>query len=146
MPRRSFASGVSAEALARAGVEVPRAPGRAAVPNAGKAAEQALYRFLDLLNIPHAPQYPWGRELEPPRRYQSDAAVPAARLLIEIMGGAHIAGKDRLNRDIERSRLAAHAAWVILPYTPEEAVSGAASLDIHQYLANRGFLPSSMVK
>jgi len=136
MPRRSFAGGVSAEALARAGVEVPRAPGRAAAPNAGKAAEQALYGFLDLLRVEYVPQYAWGRELDPPRRFQSDAAVPAARLLIEIDGRVHGVNEKR-ERDLERQNLGTLAGFSFLRFTPEQAKSGEASLMVQKFLEAR---------
>lgn len=145
MPRRSFAGGVSAEALARAGVEVPRASGRAAAPSAGKAAEQALYRFLDLLNIHHAPQYPWGRELDPPRRYQADTRISGTRLLVEVDGAVHGIAEKR-ERDLVRQNLAVKADWVILRFTPAQAKSGEASLFIADYLKERGLFPPGMVK
>ena len=130
---RRFSAGISPDALKRAGIEAPKATRRAA-PDAGKKAESALYGYLNILGVDYCPQYEWGKHLEPPRKFVSDAAIPAARLLIEVDGRAHIAGYERFIADMERRRLATHAGWRILAYTPDEAENGTASLDIQKFL------------
>lgn len=135
MGRGSFARGISRDALKAAGYEVKST--RSASPNAGKAAEDALYGWLDILGIAYLPQYRWGAELEPPRRYVSDAAIPAARLLIEVNGRAHIAGFEKYLTDMRRTRAAYRAGWVILPFSPDEAKDGTASLEIQALLEGR---------
>lgn len=135
MGDRTLSSGISPEALARAGVEVPKP--RPVSPNAGKRAEDALYGWLDILGIAYVPQYRWGAELDPPRKYHSDAAILAARLLVEVDGRAHLAGYERFTADMRRRRAATHAGWRLLAYTPDEAVDGTASLDIQTFLEGR---------
>jgi len=131
-----FSSGISPAALARAGIKVAKTGGKAS-PDAGKQAETALCQTLTLLGIDHVPQYEWGKGLEPPRKFQSDAAIPAARLLIEVDGRAHIAGYERFCADMERRRLATHAGFVLLAYTPAEAENGTAALDVQKYLESK---------
>lgn len=139
MGRGSFAAGISRDALKAAGYEVTAT--RRTAPNAGKRAEDALYRWLDILGIPYVPQYRWGAELEPPRKFHSDAAIPAARLLIEIDGGVHGIGEKRA-RDLERQNLGVLAGWRFLRFQPEQARDGTASLFIQRFLEVRhGDLP-----
>ncbi len=134
MGRGSFARGVSRDALKAAGIEVK--PTRPTAPNAGKAAEDALYGWLDILGIPYLPQYKWGAELEPPRRYVSDAAIPEARLLVEIDGRVH-GIQDKRERDLERQNLGTFAGYAFLRFTPEQAKDGTASLIVQKYLEGR---------
>ncbi len=132
MPRAS--ASIPPEYLAKHGIEPPK---RASNPDAGKAAESALYGYLDILGIDYRPQYAWGKQLEPPRKYVSDAAVPSARLLIEVNGRAHIAGYEKYAADMERHNLATFAGWAILAFTPEQARDGIASLEVERYLKQR---------
>lgn len=137
MASRSFASGISPEALARAGITPPKATGgQRRAGGTGEAAELALYRWLDLLGVDYVPQYRWGADLNPPRKFYSDAAVPSARLLIEVDGGVH-GVQDKRARDLERQNLGTKAGWAFLRYLPEQAKSGEASLDVQKYLAAR---------
>lgn len=129
------AQGVPAQAKARA-----RGSG-----GAGERAEAALYATLTALGIAHEAQYPWGATLPVPRAFRADAAIPELKLLLEIDGGVHSIGEKR-ERDLARQNLAIRANWAVLRFTPKQAESGEAALFISEYLAERGFLPSSMVK
>ncbi len=133
MPRTS--GSIPVAYLAKHGIEAPKRPG--GNPDAGKAAEEALYGFLRILGIEFEPQYPWGKFLEPPRKYHSDAAIPSARLLIEIDGGIHGVGEKR-ERDLARQNLGTFAGWHFLRFTPEQAKDGTASLEVERYLKARG--------
>lgn len=130
-----FSSGISPAALARAGIKVAKTK-RKASKTAGKAAETALSRSLTLLKIAHEVQYPWGKSLSPPRKFHSDVAIPAARLLIEVDGQVH-AISDKRRRDLERQNLGVKAGWRFLRYTPAEAENGTAALDVQKYLEGR---------
>lgn len=126
---------ISPEYLKRHGIEAPK-PTRASSPQAGQKAEAALYGWLDILKIPYVPQYEWGKLLTPPRKFQSDAAILSARLLVEIDGRVH-GVQDKRERDLERQNLGIKAGYLFLRYTPEQAISGEASLDIQKFLEGR---------
>lgn len=134
MPRAS--ASIPAAYLAKYGIEPPKPARRTAAPNAGKAAEDALYRWLDILGIAYLPQYRWGAELEPPRKYVSDAAIPSARLLIEVDGGIH-GVQDKRERDLERQNLGTFAGYAFLRFTPAQAEDGTASLMVQKFLEGR---------
>lgn len=132
MPK-GFSAGINPEALKRAGVDVK---GTRTPRGNGKAAEDALYQFLDILGIPYQPQYPWGRELNPPRKFVSDAAILTWRVLIEVDGRVH-GVQDKRERDLERQNLGTLAGWAFLRFTPEQARSGEASLTIQRFIRSR---------
>lgn len=122
--------------LARMGQPMPEPTRRKRTPGAakpGSKAEEALCGFLTLLGIDHRPQYPWGKELDPPRKYVSDAAIPSARLLIEIDGGVH-GIEDKRARDLERQNLGTFAGWRFLRFLPAQAESGEATLVIQRFI------------
>lgn len=100
----------------------------------GEIREKKLMNDLHVLGISTVRQYPWGKCLEPRRKFVSDLAIPELKILIEVLGGAHIAGKKKLFADIERSRLATQNGFIILPYSTEEVDSEFAPLDIQRYL------------
>lgn len=100
----------------------------------GERAEQALALGLRALGIEHEQQYAWGKQLNPPRLFRADLAVPAARLLVEVEGGAHIAGLARFQRDQERRNLAVMAGWRVLTFTPAQALNGTAALEVQRFL------------
>lgn len=140
---RSFSSGIHPDALARAGITPPKATGRpqkaqrtAPGGKAGQKAEQALCRWLDILGIEYVEQYGWGAALNPPRKFVSDLAIPAARLLVEVDGGVH-GVQDKRARDLERQNLGVMAGWHFLRFLPAQAISGEASLFIQKYLEAR---------
>ncbi|MBB5361352.1 DUF559 domain-containing protein [Deinococcus humi] len=127
--------------LARMGHALPsRGPQKAQQTaqgvRAGEKAEQALCRWLDILGIGYAEQYMWGAALNPPRKFQSDLAIPAAHLLIEVDGGVH-GVHDKRARDLERQNLGVLAGWQFLRFLPDQAISGEASLFIQKYLESR---------
>ena len=102
----------------------------------GEVAEQALYASLTLLGIAHEQQYRW----HPIRRWESDAAIPEAKLLLEVDGGVHQAFKDKWERDRERHNAFTALGWSCLRFTPAQAVDGTAALEVQRWLANRGTL------
>ncbi len=137
MPRA--AASIDPAYLRKHGIEPPKPNRGGGSPSAGKAAEEALYGSLRLLGIDFEPQYPWGTTLRPPRKYVADAAIPAARLLVEVNGRAHIAGYEKYAADMERHRSAVFAGWVTLAFTPEQAKDGTAALEVERYLEERGY-------
>jgi len=70
-------------------------------------------------------QYPWGAYLKPRRKYQSDAAFPVSRLLVEIEGGAHAVKRQR-RHDVLRRQLAEGAGYRVLSVLPEQVRDGSA--------------------
>lgn len=120
---------------------------QAASTRPGEATETLLYRellaagFVDLFAADALPgiargdfrpvlgfvvQAGWGWYLEPRRGFSSDFAFPAARVLLEIDGGAHAAGRGKVARDVKRRGLAAAAGWRLLSVTPDQVRSGEA--------------------
>ena len=97
----------------------------------GERAEQALYASLSALGIAYISQYRW----HPVRRWQSDAALPAHRLLVEIDGAVHRVHRDKWERDLEKSNAAQEAGWAILRFTPAQALDGMAALEVQRWLA-----------
>lgn len=69
-------------------------------------------------------QYAWA--VEERRRYQADFAWPASYFMVEIMGGAHAAGRARVSRDVERLGLAAALGWRVCAVTPGQVEDGTA--------------------
>lgn len=69
-------------------------------------------------------QYPWG--LRCGRRFRSDFAAPTQKLLIEVAGMAHAAGRTKVRKDIERDGLAAALGYRVLKVTPEQVRDGTA--------------------
>ena len=108
-------------------------PARGGGQRAGSSAEEALWASLHVLGIPHTPQHPWGRDLTPPRRFHSDAAIPERRLLVEIDGQVHSI-RDKRERDLERQNLGTLAGWVFLRFTPAQALDGSAALIVQRWL------------
>jgi hypothetical protein len=121
-----------------------KAPESRPSPRPGEQYEAALYAalvrdwFYDmgepqaLDHVQHNPsacflrQYPWGAYLSPPRRFSSDIGFPFSRLLVEIDGGAHAAGKAKQRSDTERRGLAGAAGWRVVALTPEQVHDGTA--------------------
>lgn len=64
-------------------------------------------------------QYPFGFHLNDPRRFKSDFAFPLAALLTEVVGGAHAAGRKRVERDTERQGIAAVLGYRVLTIHPD---------------------------
>lgn len=69
-------------------------------------------------------EFPWGLALDPKRKFRSDFALVGRRLLIEVDGGAHAAGKKKVERDTERRGLAAADGWRVLAVTPKQVRDG----------------------
>lgn len=65
-------------------------------------------------------QYPWGAYMSPPRGFSADAGFPMARVLVEVDGGAHAAGKAKQRSDTERRGLAGAAGWRVVAVTPAQ--------------------------
>lgn len=134
---RSTASG------AAPGVD-QKAPGAPELvhPRPGEATESRLYgqllaagyrdlalwtlTALDEVARVFVVQFAWGWYLDPRRGFTSDFAFPASRLLVEIDGGAHAAGRAKVARDVKRRGLAASAGWRLLSVTPAQVRDGEA--------------------
>lgn len=71
-------------------------------------------------------QFAWALDAKPPRKFASDFAFPWSRLLVEIKGGAHAAGRRKVRSDVEREGLAVSLGWRVLPLTPEQVKDGTA--------------------
>ena len=99
----------------------------------GELAELALYASLSALGIAHEQQYRW----HPVRRWQSDAGLPAHRILVEIDGAVHRVHRDKWERDLEKSNAAQEAGWFILRFTPAQALDGTAALEVQRWLSRQ---------
>ena len=108
---------------------------RASLPGTrpGELAELALYASLSALGIAHEQQYRW----HPVRRWDSDAAVPGAKLLVECDGEIHRVHRDKWMRDMERHNAYTALGWACLRFTPAEALDGTAALEVQRWLAGR---------
>jgi very-short-patch-repair endonuclease len=71
--------------------------------------------------------FPVGRMLSPPRKYVADFYAPALELAVEADGGAHAAGKRKMERDRERRGLLTAAGIRVLPVDPKD-IQGALDL------------------
>lgn len=71
-------------------------------------------------------QHPWGLALVPERGFTADVAFLGARLLCEVTGMAHAAGRSKVRADVEREGLAVSLGWTVLPLTPEQVRDGSA--------------------
>lgn len=71
-------------------------------------------------------QHPWGLALVPERGFTADVAFLGARLLVEVKGMAHAAGRSKVRADVEREGLAVSLGWTVLPLTPEQVRDGSA--------------------
>lgn len=69
---------------------------------------------------------PWGLALNPERGFTADVAFLGSRLLCEIKGLAHAAGRSKVRADVEREGLAVSLGWTVLPLTPESVRDGSA--------------------
>ena len=136
---RSFSSGINpariADALAHDAPATPRKQGRKG-QRYGKRAEIALSQSLALLGIAHETEYPWGKELNPPRRYRSDVAIPEYRLLCEIDGQVHSIRSKR-EGDIARQNAGVMAGWAFLRFTPAQARDGSAAVQVAEFLKQK---------
>lgn len=109
------------------------------------ANEDALYEaleeagFAEVTRGAHDPievfvrGYAWGLHLMPRRKFQADAAFPAAHLLVEVEGGAHSVQKMRAH-DIRRRQLAEAAGWRVLSVLPEQIGNGEAVTLVTQHI------------
>lgn len=91
---------------------------------AGQAAEDALWAGLESAGLAKGAekQLRW----HPTRRYRADIGYRSPRLLVEVCGMAHAAGRRRVRYDIERTGEAAALGWRVLTVTPEQVKSGRA--------------------
>lgn len=104
--------------------------------DAGLPIDQASERRYAL--IPYFLRgFAWGLYTKPRRKFQSDAAFPGERLLVEVDGGAHAAGKAKQRTDTERRGLAAAAGWRVLALTPAQVHSGDAVRLVREALASK---------
>lgn len=80
--------------------------------------------------------YAWGLYLDPPRKFQADAAFPAARLLVEVEGQVHSI-KGKRHGDVLRRQLAEGAGWRVLSVLPSQVHDGTAVRLVREALAAR---------
>jgi hypothetical protein len=66
-------------------------------------------------------EYAWALELG--RDFRADVAFPALRILVEVKGGAHAAGRAKQRADVEREGLAVSLGYRVLPLTPAQAMA-----------------------
>ncbi len=96
--------------------------------------EATLAMMLRAYGVEHEREYRW---LEG-RRYRSDFAIPAKRLLVEVQGGHWISGRHNRGsgyaQDLVRMNLAQLAGWTVLQYTTDMVVSGEAIAQIMEFL------------
>ncbi len=84
-------------------------------------------------------EWAWGILLEPPRLFRADAGFYAQDLCVEIVGGAHAAGRRKVRSDVERQGLAATLGLKVLTLTPEQVKQGEA-IDLIEAALNAGEL------
>lgn len=82
-------------------------------------------------------QFAWGLYLPEPRKYAADFGFPSRRVLVEVDGGAHYAGRARGAYDTERRGLAASIGWTICPVTPDQVRDGTGIELVKSALASR---------
>lgn len=104
---------------------------------AGRAAADALVEALTASGYPPVGELPIGTSIVPSvivvreyawaldvgRDFRADVAFPALRLLVEVKGGAHAAGRAKQRADVEREALAVSLGYRLLPLTPDQARS-----------------------
>ena len=136
---------VRAPQTARSSATAPTPPaGPAARPRprgrgrAGNPAVDALVAGLAARNVPLVGDLDPERPIRPSwilvreyawalhvgREFRADLAFPALRMLVEVKGGAHAAGRAKQRADVEREGLAVSLGYRLLPLTPEHAMGG----------------------
>ena len=149
---RIYAEDLRPEACARCGMKGLTPGVKDSAPKRdGSHTEEALYAALDKagyidlgyvgggyidIGTYYQRGFPWGLYINPRRRFQADAAFPAARLLIEVDGIAHKIG-SRQKGDVLKSQLAQAAGWRVLHLLPEQVHDGAAIELVRAALARR---------
>ncbi len=98
-------------------------------------AEAGSWLYADLWRV-YERGFPWGLYLTPRRRFQSDAAFPSKKLLIEVDGQSHSI-KARRHGDVRKTQLAEAAGWRVLRLLPEQVHNGEAVQLIAAALAAR---------
>lgn len=108
----------------------------------GGPAQDALKRalddegFCDVLDVlgsdgPMGFEKLYVRELhwavDVPRDFRADFGFPTARLLVELVGGAHLAGRKKMDADCRREALAASLGWRLLRVSHEMVRDGSAA-------------------
>jgi hypothetical protein len=99
----------------------------------------ALLLALRYAGLP-APEQEYRFDAE--RKWSFDLAWPALRLAVEINGGAwtngrHTRGQGYIN-DLEKLNRAQLAGWLVLQFTPEQAMDGTALAVIEQAIRTKG--------
>jgi len=90
-----------------------------AVKQANHGEGTFITRWLQFAaNIP----FPFQRQtmFHPGRNWRFDFSDPITQTAVEISGGAHIAGMERLAQDFEKSNAAVEDGIAILHYTPDD--------------------------
>lgn len=99
-------------------------------PRPGAATEAMLRGQLKdagyILWRDYIAEWAWGILLDPPRAFRADVGFYAQDLCVEIVGGAHAAGRRKVKSDVERQGLAATLGLRVLTLTPEQVRKGEA--------------------
>lgn len=103
---------------------------RAAPSRPGAATEALLRSQLKaagyVLWVDYIAEWAWGILLDPPRLFRADVGFYRQDLCVEIVGGAHAAGRRKVRSDVERQGLAATLGLRVLTLTPEQVKAGEA--------------------
>lgn len=77
----------------------------------------------------------------PPRRWRFDLAWPDLMVAVEVDGGQWVQGSHqrgwRVASDAEKRNAAAVAGWLVLTYTTEQVMSGAAASEVERVVRQR---------
>lgn len=96
--------------------------------------EETLAMMLRAYGVPHEREY----RFAPPRRWRADFALPHRRVLIEVEGGIHTAGRHTrgtgYEADLCKYNAAALAGWTVLRYSTGMVTSGEAIAQIVEHL------------
>ena len=72
------------------------------------------------------------------RKYRADFCYPKQRVLVEVVGAAHLAGREKLEADCERTAIAASKGWLVVTVTAKTIKSGQAVEWVRKALAAQG--------
>lgn len=71
------------------------------------------------------------------RKYRADFMFQSERVLVEVIGAAHLAGRKKLEEDCERYAIAASKGWLVVTVTAKSIRSGKAVEWIDKALKTR---------
>jgi len=71
------------------------------------------------------------------RKYKADFVFKKERVLVEVIGAAHLAGRDKLEADCERYAIAASRGWLVVHVTAKSIRKGTAVEWVEKALQTR---------